>query len=105
MRKLGVLLCIFLLAGCTAMDALDAINPMKDDKGINTNVQLGKENHSEENKQLVRAKLDHTENSTAGRDQFFTANTNIPWWTAILLLFVRPMVIIKDTIDLFRRKR
>jgi hypothetical protein len=31
------------------------------------------------------------------------STTNIPWWTAVLLLFVRPLVIIKESMDLFIR--
>ena len=97
------------------MDALNAVNPLKEDKGISATVQLGKENHSDTSKQLVKAGLTETNtvkgnqtksdevNDVAG-NQTINKTTNVPWWTALLLLFVRPLVILKDTINMFRGK-
>ena len=117
----GVILGLLLtLTGCSTIDALNAVNPLKEDKGISATVQLGKENHSDTSKQLLKAKVGDAEsNSVTGNqniekgeeqnkvngNQTINKTTNVPWWTAVLLLFVRPMVILKDTIDLFRRKR
>lgn len=104
MNKLEVhILCLFILSGCSALSALDAINPMKEDKGISATVQVGKENHSDTSKQLVKARLSSSETNTAQGNQTINKTTNVPWWTAFLLLFVRPMVIIKEIIDLFKR--
>lgn len=105
MKNLEACMCLFILSGCSALGALDAINPLKDDKGISATVQLGKENHSDTSKQLIKANLTSTENNSIQGNQTINKTTNVPWWTALLLLFVRPMVILKDTMDLFRRKR
>jgi len=112
----GVILGLLLtLSACSAMDALKAVNPMKEDKGISATVQLGKENHSDTSKQLIKAGITKTNtvkgsqtnseelNEVAG-NQTINKTTNVPWWSALLLLLVRPMVIIKEVIELFRRK-
>lgn len=108
MKKSIIFAILISLSGCTAMSALDAVNPLKEDKGISATVQLGKENHSDTSKQLIKAGVtdSSTETNTVSGNQTIneTKNTNIPWWTAFLLLFVRPMVILRDTINLFRSK-
>ena len=114
----GVALTLLLtISGCSTLSALKAINPMKDDTGIQATVQLGKENHSDTSKQLLKAKIGNTEtNSVKGNqtinkadeknevqgNQTINKTTNVPWWTALLLLFVRPLVILKDSIALFK---
>lgn len=102
MKRLSIIvLCLF--SGCSTLGIVDAINPLKEDKGIKASVQLGKENHSDGSKQLVKLSTQETETNLAEGNQIINKNTNIPWWTALLLLFVRPLVILKDTIDLFKR--
>ena len=105
MNKGVVLVLLLTLSACSTMDALKAINPMKDDKGISATVQVGKENHSDTSKQLVKARLTQTETNDVEGNQTINKTTNVPWWSALLLLLVRPMVIIKEVIDLFRRKK
>ena len=117
----GIVLAILLsISGCSALSALDAVNPMKESKGISATVQLGKENHSDTSKQLLKAKIGNTETNTVKGNQTIikadeknevqgnqTINktTNVPWWTALLLLFVRPLVILKDSIALFKKDK
>jgi hypothetical protein len=53
-----VLMICGLVSGCTAtsaLSALGAVNPMKDDKGIDAAVQIGKENTNSETRGLVNA--------------------------------------------------
>lgn len=101
--KKGVVLALLLtLSGCSALDAIDKVNPLKEDKGISATVQLGKENHSDTSKQLVKAKVSQSESNSVEGNQTINKTTNVPWWTALLLLFVRPMVILRDTINLFK---
>lgn len=103
--KKGVVFALLLtLSACSTMDALKAVNPMKEDKGISATVQLGKENHSDTSKQLIKAKVGITETNDIKGNQTINKTTNVPWWSALLLLLVRPMVILKEVIDLFRRK-
>ena len=65
---------------------------------------VGKENHSDRSKQLIKAGLTETNTVTGDQlkskeinevtgNQTINKTTNVPWWTALLLLFVRPMVV------------
>lgn len=106
MNRLGIyFVCLFSLSGCSALSVLDAVNPLKDGKGISATVQLGKENHSDSSKQLIKSDVNSSENNLIEGNQTINKTTNVPWWAAALLLFVRPMVILKETIDLFRKKK
>lgn len=66
------IICAF-VAGCSSMGALDAINPFKDDKGIDATVQLGKNNTSVDNKALAqvdaRSKTDVSSNNSISADR------------------------------------
>jgi hypothetical protein len=110
----GMILGLFLtLSACSTLDAVNALNPLKDDKGISATVQVGKENHSDTSKQLIKASMTETNtvkgnqvkskelNDVSG-NQTINKTTNVPWWSALLLLLVRPMVILKEVIDLFK---
>jgi hypothetical protein len=104
----GVMFALLLtLSGCSTTDLLKSVNPLSEPKGISATIQVGKENKSDSSKQLIKSniKMDKKTNITSERIDNLDYSTNIPWWTALLLLFVRPMVILKDTIDLFRKGR
>lgn len=102
------------LSGCSTLGMLNAVNPLKEDKGISATAQIGKENISDTSKQLLAVKAGDSiqGNQTKSKEmnevfgnQTINKTTNIPWWSALLLLFVRPMVVLRDTLDLFRGKR
>ena len=102
----GVVLALLLtLSGCSTL--LDSVNPLKEKPGISATVQLGKENHSDTSKQLIKSNVDIKKDTqyTADKIDKIDNSTNIPWWTALLLLFVRPMNILKDTINLFKKDK
>jgi len=113
----GVMLALLLsISGCSTLDLVDKVNPFKEDKGISATVQLGKENHNDASKQLLKANMDTTntvkgnqvnakeKNDVAG-NQTITKNTNVPWWTVLLVAFMRPLVVLKDAINLFRKTK
>jgi len=95
-----------LISGCSMIDALDAVNPLKEDKGISATVQVGKENNSDTSKQLLKSNINTQEETSYVADSIGKVDnsTNIPWWSALLLLFVKPLVVLKESIELFRRK-
>lgn len=89
---------VLLLSGCSALTgfgALDAVNPLKDDKGIKTNVQLGKENNLTENKGLLNNRSD-TKNETVNNIQAdkvdqFVDYKDAPWLIlAFAIAFAAP---------------
>lgn len=98
--KKGVLFLIALLTlqGCSTMGVVDAINPLKEDKGIDVTAQVGKENTSNKSKQLLKVdtKTDYT-GSVIGSVDY---STNFPWWALVLSfmvgILVRPIDFIKD---------
>ena len=101
----GVLLSVLLLflIGCVSTgDLVDAVNPMKEDKGITASVQLGKENNNTTNKKLVDLQTDVTTNQRYEAEEIGTIDnsTNIPWWALVVSLFVgilvRPIQFVKD---------
>lgn len=98
----GVLL-VF-LTGCTAMDAIKAVNPLAEDKGIHATAQIGKTNQSDSSKSLI--KTDNQTENTFKADKIgkVDQSTNIPWWIAVMVAFMRPMVILKEVKDLFWSK-
>lgn len=96
----GVLIFVALLTlqGCTTMGVVDAINPLKQDKGMDITAQVGKENTSNKSKQLV--KIDNKSDYTGSIVDTIDNSTNFPWW-ALLMCFcvgilVRPIDFIKD---------
>jgi hypothetical protein len=107
MNKGVMFILLLTLSGCSATDLLKSVNPLEEPKGISATVQVGKENKSDSSKQLIKSsvKLDRKTSYNSERIDNVDYSTNIPWWTALLLLFVRPMVILKDTIDLFKKGR
>ena len=113
----GVIILLLLsMSGCSTLGMLNAVNPLKDTPGISATAQIGKENTSDSSKQLVKSDIGSSDkikgnqnninekNEVAG-NQTISKTTNVPWWSALLLLFVRPLVVIRETIDLFRRKK
>lgn len=104
MYKGAVLVLLLTLSSCSTLGAFKSLNPLKEDKGISATVQLGKENHSDTSKQLLKSNIKHTETNDVKGNQTINKTTNVPWWSALLLLLVRPMVILKEVIELFRRK-
>lgn len=80
-----VLILCALSASCSSLSALDAINPFKDDKGIDATVQLGKNNTSVDNKSLAqvdaRSKTDVSSNNqiTAERVEQVSNFKDSPW--------------------------
>lgn len=99
-RVLVVVLVLFTLSGCSSLSSgiVDAINPMKEDKGVTAAVQLGKENINETSKQLVKvdSKAEYS-NSVIDKVDY---SINLPWWGACLIfmggVFVRPFDFVKD---------
>ena len=99
-RVLVSLLVLFTLVGCSALSSgvVDAVNPLKEDKGISATVQLGKENKSEASKQLIKVdnKADYTNSNIDRVDN----STNFPWWALVMCfavgILVRPIDFIKD---------
>lgn len=61
------IICAFVSA-CSSMSALDAINPFKDDKGIDATVQLGKENTSIDNKAIAQVEAKSNTNVSSNND-------------------------------------
>ncbi len=113
--KIAIISLLF-IPSCSALDLIKTVNPLKDDKGINATAQIGKENSSDSSKQLVKADLGDTnkvegnqnnsqERNQVSGNQTISKTTNVPWWSALLLLFVRPLVVLRETIELFRRKK
>lgn len=100
LRVLVLVLVLFIFSGCSALSTgvVDALNPLKEDKGISATVQLGKENKSESSKQLFKVdnKADYT-NSVIDKVDY---SINMPWWGAVLILIggilIRPIDFIKD---------
>jgi hypothetical protein len=104
------------ISGCSTLGLLNTVNPLKDTPGISATAQIGKENTSDTSKQLVKAdigssdKIKGNQNNIEEKNQVtgnqtISKTTNVPWWSALLLLFVRPLVVLRETIDLFRRKK
>ena len=97
----GLFLSLF---GCTALGtaALDAINPMKDDKGIKATVQLGKENHNTSTKQLAQIDTKVVTDTRYNTDSIGTVDnsSDIPWWALLMCILVgilvRPIDFIRD---------
>jgi hypothetical protein len=104
------------ISGCSTLGLFNTVNPLKDTPGISATAQIGKENTSDTSKQLVKAdigssdKIKGNQNNIEEKNQVtgnqtISKTTNVPWWSALLLLFVRPLVVLRETIDLFRRKK
>lgn len=98
--KKGALWLVMCLSvqGCTSLGVVDALNPLKEDKGIDVTAQVGKENTNTKSKQLVKV-----DNKADYRDSVIDKvdySTNFPWWALIISLFVgilvRPIEFIKD---------
>lgn len=98
--KKGVLFFVALLTlqGCSTMGVVDAINPLKEDKGIDVTAQVGKENTSNKSKQLL--KVDTRADYTGSVIDKVDNSTNFPWWALVLTfmvgILVRPIEFIKD---------
>ena len=102
MRLLIVLMVCGLVSGCTATSALSAVNPMKDDKGIDAAVQIGKENTNSETRGLVNAGSNSSQ-STNNIDAAVVYQSNnekdSPWlivgfaiMTGFFIIHVRNMI-------------
>lgn len=80
-----LLFCIvFFLSGCSLLSGLgDSFNPLKEDKGIDTNLQLGKENSNVDKKGLINlddgSKSYTTNNITAENYYSSTSNKDSAW--------------------------
>jgi len=113
----GVIILLLLsISGCSTLGILDKVNPLKEDKGISATAQIGKENTSNISKQLIKADIGSSDDIKGNQNnikeknevtgnQTISKTTNVPWWSALLLLFVRPLVVLRETIDLFRRNK
>jgi hypothetical protein len=95
MFKYSILLVIFLISGCASLGGgvVDALNPLKDDKGIDVTAQIGKNNDSEKSTVKVESgttkqNADKITNDTAYNDSVVNQITNNlePWQMAILVL-------------------
>lgn len=103
------LIFLFLLltiSGCSSLLSSAIPNPLKDDKGINTDVQLAKTANMNKKKQLGEINIDATDKSSTSNTakEISIKNSNIPWWIALMVAFMRPLVILKEIIDLFGGK-
>ena len=71
------------LQGCTLLDALDVVNPFKEDKGIKTDIQVGKNNSKIDNKSLAQLTSNdsstHTSTITADAVTQITENKDPIW--------------------------
>tara|TARA_R110002020_G_C16305469_1_gene773447 strand:- start:3254 stop:3616 length:363 start_codon:yes stop_codon:yes gene_type:complete len=116
MSKGVIILLLLSISGCSSLGMLKAVNPLKDPSGISATAQIGKENASDSSKQLVKSNIGSTNRVTGNQSnieeknevtgtQTITKTTNVPWWSALLLLFVRPLVVLRDALDLFRGKK
>lgn len=94
------LLLLLTLSGCSTFSEglVNSINPLKEDRGISANVQLGKENISNSDKQLVRS--NQTSQYTADSIGSVDNSTNFPWWALAMTfsigILVRPIDFISD---------
>jgi hypothetical protein len=86
---LSIALC---LSGCSALDLVDKVNPMKEDKGINTNVQLGKENTHVESKQLIAATTGDIGDKLKAETINKTTTITMPWYGTLMLLLAGVLV-------------
>lgn len=79
---------------------------LPESKGIEANVAVGKTNVQDkslasikgEDKRQIADNISNVENTKAES----ISNTNIPWWVALMVAFMRPIVILRDIIDLIK---
>ena len=99
----AVLICLLVvvLQGCSLTGAaLDAVNPLKEEKGINVDAQVGKNNTLHKKKQLVESNINASEKNVVTGTQSITKSTNIPWWAlciaTVVGVFVNPINLIRE---------
>ena len=103
----GVILPIVLtlvLSSCVTTGIASMLLP--ESKGIEANVAIGKTNVQDkavvslkgEDKRQIADEIVNTETTTAES----ISNTNIPWWVALMVAFMRPIVILRDVINLIK---
>ena len=98
MSKVTVLLIALLLPACSALNPLSVIpNPLEADKGINTNVALGKNVEANNTKGLITLdKIDigrDNSNSSQTASSITNSYTNINWWLIGALVFLGGLAI------------
>ena len=98
---------VVLLSGCTALDLVDKVNPMKEDKGITTNVQLGKENTHVESKQLLASKVGDVGDKLKAETINKTTTITMPWYGTLMLMlagiFVMPIEFLRGLKEVYKK--
>ena len=87
---------IIIMQGCSLLSGLDALNPFKEDKGIEATVQLGKENHNTSTSVKALATLEMDSTSTVNNEvdaevvNQYTESKDSPWliWAFAIALAV-----------------
>lgn len=101
MKRVSILLLALLLSSCSALSPLSVLselpNPLEADKGINTNVAIGKTVEANTTKSLVNLdKIDIgrvNSNSSNKADTMTVNNTNINWLMIAALILLAGMAI------------
>jgi len=99
MKVRNILAFLFMLSltSCSTLgtSALDAVNPMKDDKGINTDVQLAKNATMTKKKQLVESNINTSSQDTFNQQatEMQINNMNINWWMLVIICLLSSQAI------------
>jgi len=113
MRNLLSLMSIFLalvLSSCSMTDVASTLLPSTNKPSIEANVAIGKTNvqdkalvgiKGEDNRQIADDIVNTSNTSTKAET---INNSNIPWWVALMVAFMRPIVILREIVDLMRGK-
>lgn len=98
MKRAIIISMALLLSSCSTLNPLSSIpNPLDADKGINTNVALGKNVEANNTKGLVNLdKIDigrNNSNSSNNASSMTNNYTNVNWWLIGLLILLGGMAI------------
>ncbi len=107
MKKLALVALVLLNTSCATLNPIDQLNPLKPDKGIETTVQLGKENHTTKNKALAQVDSQSTTTTTNDNNAEVINQTyeTIPPWIIILVAGLAGLAIDKPFDSSRRRYR
>lgn len=88
---------------CATLPVLDAINPLKPERGIDATLQVGKENHTTKNKTLAQLESTTT-TSNDNKAEIINQNyENLPPWILLLIVGLAGIAI-PNPFDRNRRK-
>ena len=98
MKRVNAIVLALLLSSCSMLNPLSSLpNPLEADKGINTNVALGKNVEANNTKGLVtldKIDIGRTNSNSSNNASSMTNNyTNINWWLIGLLILLGGMAI------------